>query len=332
MIRRPPRSTQSRSSAASDVYKRQKKTLENYSLQKVIGKTSVGKQFLAKDKKTQQFVMMRIVSRQIDDIKDQAKLEKKLLKRLKHPFLLDLKESFHTTEKQVFIFEFMRGGELFQHLRKFRRFNEEKAKFYAAQLVLALEYLHSEDIIYRDLKPENIFIDNEGYIALTDYGFCLDKKIKDKLDLFLGTPEYLAPEVIAGGEYGKTSDWWNFGVVLYEMLVGLPPFFNKVQNVMFQAIVETQVKFPQQIQISEEGIDFLDKLLKKSPSERIGTIGGVAQIMDHQWFQDINWDLLLQKKLPAPFVPTSENDEDLTKFYDEEFLNEDLDDALNRPY
>mmetsp|Transcript_1390 Transcript_1390/g.1262 ORF Transcript_1390/g.1262 Transcript_1390/m.1262 type:complete len:133 (+) Transcript_1390:924-1322(+) len=126
--------------------------------------------------------------------------------------------------------KFMRGGELFQHLRNSKRFEEKRAKFYAAQIVLALDYLHELGVVYRDLKPENILMDGDGHICLTDFGMAKVLKKNEKTNSFVGTPEYLAPEIIDGKGHSFEVDWWALGIFTYEMLIGLPPFYNREQN------------------------------------------------------------------------------------------------------
>ncbi|EFN60622.1 cAMP-dependent protein kinase catalytic subunit, partial [Camponotus floridanus] len=120
------------------------------------------------------------------------------------------------------VLPFAQGGEMFTHLRRMGKFDESLAKFYAAQVALALEYLHHCSLIYRDLKPENILIENSGYLRVTDFGFC--KMVDGRTWTLCGTPEYLAPEVILSKGYGKSVDWWSFGVLVYEMNAGYPPF------------------------------------------------------------------------------------------------------------
>jgi len=171
-------------------------------------------------------------------------LEKKILTSVNHPFLCNLVFCFQSIERIYFVMPFMRGGELFMHLKKCRIFDEYKVRFYAAQIAMALDHLHSLGIIYRDLKPENILVDEDGYVKLTDFGMAKHLKPEEKARTFCGTPEYLAPEIILGEKYNKSCDWWCFGILIYEMLCGIPPFYNENQDRMYELIKFAEIKFP----------------------------------------------------------------------------------------
>ena len=155
---------------------------------------------------------------------------------------------------------FLRGGELFQHLRKFRIFDEEKVRFYASQIGLALDHLHTYGIIYRDLKPENILMDEEGYLKLADFGMAKHLKGDEKAMSFCGTPEYLAPEIITGEGHNKSADWWSFGILIYEMLCGIPPFYNENIDKMYELIKGAELRFPKKIRISTDAQDIITKV------------------------------------------------------------------------
>jgi len=171
-------------------------------------------------------------------------LEKKILQSLEHNFLVSLVFCFQTPERIYFVMPFMRGGELFQHLKKYRIFEEDKVRFFAAQIALALEHLHSFGIVYRDLKPENVLMDEDGYLKLADFGMAKHLKEGEKTMSFCGTPEYLAPEVITGEGHNRIVDWWSFGILIYEMLFGLPPFYNENVDRMYELIKLAELRFP----------------------------------------------------------------------------------------
>lgn len=192
--------------------------------------------------------------------------------------------------------EFIRGGELFQHLKKIRRFPESQAKFYLTQIILAFEYLHDKDVIYRDLKPENILIDSNGYVKITDFG--LAKYVGQTPAMtFVGTPEYLSPEILCCEGHGKPADWWSLGVLLFEMVIGIPPFYHQNQSIMFQLIKDGEVKFPSSIKVSEELKDFVRKLMNKDPKKRLGSNRDAEEVKNHDWLNGFEWDKLVKKEV-----------------------------------
>jgi serine/threonine protein kinase len=164
-------------------------------------------------------------------------IEKIILLQVQHPFIISMDYVFVKSTRIYFIMNYIRGGELFKYLSESKRFPENRAKFYAAQIAIALGYLHSSNIIYRDLKPENILISEDGYIQLADFGLAKIKNSDaDDPNSFCGTPEYLAPEMIVGSGHDHTLDWWALGILLYEMMIGVPPFFNKNKHQMYYLI------------------------------------------------------------------------------------------------
>jgi serum/glucocorticoid-regulated kinase 2 len=218
---------------------------------------------------------------------------------------------------------FLSGGELFQHLKKFRTFSEDKVRFYGAQIALALEYLHSKGIVYRDLKPENILMDDKGYLRLADFGMAKKLGKNEKSQTFCGTPEYLAPEIVTMAGHDKNVDWWSFGILLYEMLNGIPPFYVDNVDKMYEMIKSEPVKFHKRIKLSEDAKDIIIKLLEKNPKKRMGSKNGIEEIKKHPFFANIDFDAILEKKIPAPFIPELENDKDV-QYFDEEFTNEEV--------
>ncbi|GCC30381.1 hypothetical protein chiPu_0008830, partial [Chiloscyllium punctatum] len=229
------------------------------------------------------------------------------------------KYSFQTNDRLCFVMDYANGGELFFHLSRERVFSEDRARFYGAEIVSALDYLHSEkNVVYRDLKLENLMLDNDGHIKITDFGLCKEG-IKDGATMrtFCGTPEYLAPEVLEDNDYGRAVDWWGLGVVMYEMMCGRLPFYNQDHEKLFELILMEEIKFPRTL--SPEAKSLLSGLLKKDPKQRLG--GGyddAKEVMQDKFFAGIKWQDVYQKKLIPPFKPqvTSEMD---TRYFDEEF-------------
>ncbi len=246
-----------------------------------------------------------------------------------HPFLVGMSYVFQTEPKIFFVMRFVRGGELFMHLRNATRFPEERAKFYAAQVAIAIGHLHKKHIIYRDLKPENILMDEDGYICLTDFG--LAKILNDNAQAFsfCGTPEYLAPEILNEKGHTFPVDWWALGILTYEMIVGFPPFYTGNSNnlKMYELIKKKPVYFPDptrhKIKMSEECKDFISKLLEKEPMNRLGSKEGIEEVLRHPFFADLNIDDLLGKRISAPFKPKlSEDVLDVSNF-DSQFTSEE---------
>ncbi|KAI8833533.1 kinase-like domain-containing protein, partial [Chytridium lagenaria] len=198
-------------------------------------------------------------------------------------------------------------------------FEEDRARFYTAELLCALDCLHTFDIIYRDLKPENILLDFSGHIALCDFGLCkLNMKEGNKTNTFCGTPEYLAPEVLIGQGYTKAVDWWTLGILLYEMLTGLPPFYDENVNEMYKKILKDELRFPEEV--SPTAKDLLKGLLNRDPNQRLGH-KNAEEIKRHPFFAEINWQKLMARKYAPPFRPDVASATDTSNF-DEEFTSE----------
>jgi len=180
-----------------------------------------------------------------------------------------------------------------------KKFEAERVKFYCAEIVSGLKYLHEKGVLYRDLKPENILLTSEGHICMTDFGISKEGiQGEQRTGTFCGTPEYLAPEVLEGKEYGKAVDWWAFGTVMYEMLAGLPPFYSQDVQVMYQKILTAKLTFPDNM--PSDAISLLKQLLEKEPEKRLQE---PKEIMSHPYFGSIDWDKLHNKQIPPPYIP-----------------------------
>jgi len=278
-----------------------KLTLEDFEFRKVMAGGS-WKTMLVEKKETKQIYAIKTIDK---DEQNHLNCEKYILEKSQSPFIIKLEFAFKTPEKFVLGMRFMRGGELFQYLRRSKRFNEERAKFYAAEVILGLEHLHHMGMIYRNLKPEKILMDEEGHICLRDFGMSKKLELGQRTRSVVGTPEYLSPEVVKEEEYGHSVDWWALGILVYEMLIGIPPFYNRSQDTrkMLDAIRDKDARFPTKVSVGEDAKDFILQLLCKDPKERLGSEGGADEVKKHKWLVDINWDLLVEKKVDPPFKP-----------------------------
>lgn len=294
-----------------------KLSLDQFCTLSVIGKGSYAKVLLVRKNDTHELYAMKVLKKENVEKKNQekhVKVERQILADIDHPFVIKFKGSFQNEKKLFFVLEYCPGGELFNLLAKKRRFSEDQTRFYAAQIVLALEHLHSKDVVYRDLKPENVLIDSKGYIRITDFGLSR-QNVNDASGAksICGTPEYLAPEIVMRLEYGKAVDWWTLGSIIYEMLVGAPPFYVENRQELFERIKFDVPKYPSSLSANAKNL--IENLLKKDPARRLGTS---SKVRDHPWFEDVNWQALYEKRYEAPFVPRISNEADLQHF-DPEF-------------
>lgn len=232
--------------------------------------------------------------------------ERRILEEFDHPFLCTLHFAFQTQDKLYMVMDFFAGGELFFHLKKQGKFSEKSAQLYAAETILALDALHSQNIIYRDLKPENLLLDEVGHICLTDFGLAKQSNEHGMLKSLCGTPEYLPPEIIQARPegYSKAIDYWSLGTMLFEFLTGLPPFYSTNLKQMYEKILTAKLTFPQDGSMSAECQSFLSGLLTRDPTKRLGFgPNGIKDIKSHPWFAGMNWDEVYNKKIVPAYKP-----------------------------
>ncbi|BEJ12875.1 hypothetical protein CspHIS471_0300490 [Cutaneotrichosporon sp. HIS471] len=297
--------------------------IDSFELLKVIGKGSFGKVMQVRKRDTLRIYALKTIRKAHIVSRSEVThtlAERTVLAQVNSPFIVPLKFSFQSKEKLYLVLAFVNGGELFHHLQREGKFNETRSRFYAAELLLALEHLHGFNVVYRDLKPENILLDYTGHIALCDFGLCkLNMSTGETTNTFCGTPEYLAPELLSGHGYTKCVDWWTLGVLLYEMLTGLPPFYDENTNEMYRKILSDPLRFPEEV--GPEARSLLIRLLDRDPSRRLG-VNGAQEIKDHPFFsRHIDFKKLMQKKIPPPFKPAVASAIDTSNF-DEEFTSE----------
>lgn len=223
--------------------------------------------------------------------------------------------------------ECVTGGELFTHLRRARRFTEDQAKFYAAQIASVFKYIHSKNIIHRDLKPENILISRNGYCKLTDFGFAKTLQPGDRTYTLCGTPEYIAPEVLLNKGHGKAVDWWTLGILIFEMIAGQPPFCDQEPMGIYQKILAGKITYPKFMEKYPK--DLIKNLLVADLSKRYGNLkAGSEDVIKHKWFSSISFDKLHSKMIAAAFIPEMRDDRDTSNF---EAANDDDNDPLPSP-
>ncbi|KAH9918231.1 Pkinase-domain-containing protein [Epithele typhae] len=303
-------------------------TPRDFEFLKLIGRGTFGRVFQVRKRDTKRIYAMKVLSkREIIEKKEVAHTigERKILQRsLECPFLVGLKFSFQTETDLYLVTDFKSGGELFWHLQKETRFSEERARFYVAELILALEHLHKYDIVYRDLKPENILLDATGHVALCDFGLSKPDLRSDELtNTFCGTTEYLAPEVLLDEHgYSKLVDFWSLGVLLFEMCCGWSPFYAEDTQQMYKNICFGKIKFPKGV-INEDGKQFVKGLLNRNPKHRLGSHRDAAELKEHAFFKVIDWEALSKKQVTPPFKPVVESDESVANF-DPEFTSADM--------
>ncbi|XP_014207611.1 atypical protein kinase C isoform X2 [Copidosoma floridanum] len=303
-------------------------SLQDFELIRVIGRGSYAKVLMVELKATKRIYAMKVIKKALvtdDEDIDWVQTEKHVFETASnHPFLVGLHSCFQTPSRLFFVIEFVRGGDLMFHMQRQRRLPEEHARFYAAEISLALNFLHTKGIIYRDLKLDNVLLDHEGHVKLTDYGMCKEGvREGDTTATFCGTPNYIAPEILRGEDYGFSVDWWALGVLLYEMLAGRSPFDiagaseNPDQNTedyLFQVILQKTIRIPRSLSVKAASV--LKGFLCKEPAERLGcgSRNAFTDIMNHPFFKAIDWEMLEQKQVTPPYKPRLNSDRDLANF------------------
>uniref|UniRef100_A0A096MH66 Protein kinase cAMP-dependent X-linked catalytic subunit n=1 Tax=Poecilia formosa TaxID=48698 RepID=A0A096MH66_POEFO len=319
-----------------------------------VGTGTFGRVFLVKDKKSKAFFALKQMK--ISDVirlkqEQHVHNEKEVLTEISHPFLIRLFWTHHDDRFLYMLMDYVPGGELFSYLRSRGRFSNATGLFYTSEIVCAIEYLHSKEIVYRDLKPENILLDSEGHIRLTDFGFA--KKLSDSNSnkvktakkrnnsplkistaknnvcsdiqttpknahaprtwTLCGTPEYLAPEVIQSKGHGRAVDWWALGILVFEMLAGYPPFFDDNPFGIYQKILSGKLEFPRHLDFYVK--DLIKKFLVIDRARRLGNMkNGADDVKKHRWFKTVDWEAVPLRKLKPPIVPKVSHEGDTSNF------------------
>uniref|UniRef100_A0A9R1SGR8 Protein kinase C n=2 Tax=Cyprinus carpio TaxID=7962 RepID=A0A9R1SGR8_CYPCA len=306
--------------------------LDNFILHKMLGKGSFGKVFLAELKGAGQFFAVKALKKDVvlmDDDVECTMVERRVLSLAwEHPFLTHLYCTFQTKENLFFVMEYLNGGDLMFHIQTCHRFDLPRSTFYAAEIVCGLQFLHSKGItdisiftcilcLHRDLKLDNILLDIDGHIKIADFGMCKENIFGEaRTCTFCGTPDYIAPEILLGQKYGISVDWWSFGVLLYEMLIGQSPFHGHDEEELFQSIRTDDPCYPRWL--TRDARDILVKLFVREPERRLGVKGNIRH---HAFFRETDWIALEKRQVEPPFRPTVKSASDCSNF-DKEFINE----------
>ncbi|TMS40111.1 hypothetical protein L596_006533 [Steinernema carpocapsae] len=300
--------------AIQEAHNRWQVSLDQFQMLTVIGRGSYAKVVQAEHKRTGSIYAIKIIKKQMfneDEDIEWVQTEKSVFETASnHPFLVGLHSCFQSDSRLFFVIEFVPGGDLMFHMQNKKKLPEEHARFYSAEIIIALHFLHSRGIIYRDLKLDNVLIDAVGHIKLTDYGMCKENMGPgDVTNTFCGTPNYIAPEILRGEDYGFSVDWWALGVLMYEMMAGRSPFDlegmaadtdQQTEDYLFQNILEKQIRIPRSLSVKAASV--LKGFLNKDPHERLGCNPDIEEafneMKNHQFFRNqIDWDMLELKEV-----------------------------------
>ena len=303
-----------------DIYNLNFKDLK---IMKIIGRGNISKIFLVQYKKNDKLYALKSIQKDIIDDTFDCKSKGKLIQNLNHPFLININVFFETKDRVYFLMPYNQGEQLSYHIKTHKNLPEEKIKFYAASLLLLLDYLHTNDIICRDLTPDNILIGTDGYIKTTPFDieklFKLKKEFAEKIE----KNEYNSPEILSNKENLKGADWWNLGVIIFEMIYGIPPFYIDDHSKIEEFINKSQLIFPRNPTASENIKDLIRKLLNKNGEMRLGYKNGLEEIRNHNFFKGFNFDNLLNKKIESPYKPNTNNIGNM-KIIQDKYTIEDL--------
>ncbi|GMH42467.1 hypothetical protein BSKO_10386 [Bryopsis sp. KO-2023] len=298
----------------------------SFHLLAVVGQGSFGKVFQVRKKDTGQIYAMKVMRKHRIVEKDHAAYvwsERDVLTAVEHPYIVRMLYSFQTSQKLYLVLEFVNGGHLFYQLFQEGCFLEDRTRIHAAEIVSAISFLHSKGILHRDLKPENVLLDDEGHIKVTDFGLCKGNidDASTRADSFVGTMQYMAPEIIKGEQHTKAVDWWSVGILIYEMLAGQPPFDYKLRKkditqkdrkTLMRRITTGKILKPKFC--GKVAWDLIQGLLTRDPAQRLGSEGGGDAVKNHPFFKEIDWDELEERKMVSKYKPIVPNSLSIDNF------------------
>ncbi|CAD8071723.1 unnamed protein product [Paramecium sonneborni] len=294
--------------------------LKDFTLVKCIGVGGFSRVYMVRKRDNGKFYALKLIDKKFI-LENQKEIivqnERDIMVQMENQFITPLHYAFETKYYIAFVLDYCAGGELFYHLRKLKRLNEQDAKFYFVEICIGMAYLHSQNIVYRDIKPENILLDLHGHLLLSDFGLSKPDMTPDDFAYsFCGSPEYMAPEMLMKTGHNYLVDCYCLGALLYELVTGLPPFYSHNTQEIYNSILTETIEFPSYVSISHVLKDLILQLLQKDPTERLGQNGGVVEILTHEWFKDVDFEAIVNKKLKTPYKP-----EPLKYNFDEEEFN-----------
>ena len=294
----------------------------------VIGKGGFGKVWQVLYKKTKQpFALKEMSKRKILDKKSEKSINNEmiLLKKLHHPFIVNMHYAFQDNDNLYLVIDFLSGGDLRYHCSRYRTFSEEQTRFFISCIICGLSHIHENNIIHRDIKPENLVLDDKGYLRITDFGIARNNK-KDNSSETSGTPGYMSPEVMSGSNHSFSADFFAIGVIGYEFMMGKRPYNGKDRKEIKNKMLSKKIilkKSDMKKGWSIESLDFINQLLERKPEFRLGNKNGIKELIEHPWLKYYLWEELEKKELPAPFIP-DQNDNFDKKYCDSiEIVTED---------
>jgi serine/threonine protein kinase len=296
-------------------------TLADFDILKLIGRGTHSVVELVQHKKDNKLYAMKSIDKSLlIELRQlgQIATESDVLNQTHHPFLVGSHFTFTNDNTISFILDYVPGGTLFNRLKAETRFSESRCCLYGAEIIIGVTHLHEHGFIYRDLKPENILVDGDGHLKLTDFGLVKpNMRGRSTTTTFCGIPEFIAPEMLEQKPYTKSVDWWSFGILMYEMMVGIVPFYDENTNRLYHAIMHNSVKFPKNV--SDTAQDLIVRLLEKQPEKRLGNTD-CHEIMEHPFFGGLNWDDVKEKRIVPEWIPKMSDELD-TSHWDQEFTS-----------